>query len=301
MSHRYLCIDINGTTVRHAVIDSSLKIEERAEIKLEPAEHVFNSIALLCRDLSGGTRGTALAVGGIGRSGSELNRFSGLSPEHESIFSDELKNLTGKPLTMIDRARAIVLAEQKWGALAGCRNAVYFHLGRETGAALIQNDEIVRAAYYSDFEKQRNAAWDHENSVWYRKRGIAALIDDAADDRGIDSESIDSQMIIDWADEQDDRVLQALDIFARDFIRLIFNFQLVYQLDCVIVGGTMTRYPVFRDDVFRYLDFYHKVYEPQIPKICLKEAVFTSESAMIGALAHHLDIFPEQVENDRRV
>jgi glucokinase len=142
---RLLGVDIGGTSIKWCVISRG-QIEATGSIDTPRVDHhcVLASVAQLAGDL-GDVAGIGVAVPGTVDSVRRCSVFVPNLPGDWAnlAVADHLERLTGRPVALINDARAFAWAEHTRGAASGEANALLITLGTGVGGAIVFRGEIL--------------------------------------------------------------------------------------------------------------------------------------------------------------
>ncbi|MCI9361427.1 MAG: ROK family protein [Hungatella sp.] len=296
MSEKYLCIDVGGSSIKHAVLDEALNISSRGTVKTpyEGLECYLKTLEEIFKPFEGQVSGIAMSVPGVIDSQNGICITGGALEDFvkELPLAREMEKRCHVPVTLMNDAKSAALAEAGWGALTDCKDAVVLVFGTGVGGALIKDGKVHMGKHFSAGEFSwimMNREFDQMENSWACRSGNRRLVSLAASVKGVDKESITSFDVFRWAEEGDEAALWALDLFTRDIAYMIINLQSVYDPECFAIGGGISRQPLFLDTIRKNLNYYHSLCPFPVPKPQVVECKYHNDSNMIGALKYFLD------------
>lgn len=294
MSHPCLCIDVGGTSIKYALLDSSLELQEYGKVKT-PYNGVEAYIQCLCeiyQAFEGRVEGIGMSVpgrispDGVCISAGNLKYADGLD------LARTLHRRCGVPVTVMNDAKSAALAEAKWGSLSDCRDGIAIVLGTAIGGAIIKDGQIHMGTHYSAGEfsfVSLGGELDDASSMWYGQNGNFRLIRMAARAKNLPEAQISGEDVFRWVEEGDPQVCTVLDRFTAVIARMIFNLQMIYDPGRFVIGGGISRQPSLLEHIQKNLDFCYQMFEGGMPKAQVTTCRFFNEANLLGAYANFLN------------
>ncbi len=293
---KYLCIDVGGTSIKYAMLDEALNFYQRGSVETpyEGLETYLGTLTDIYRQYQGEAKGIAISApgfidseNGICITGGSLSDFVEQLP-----LAEELEKRCGVPVTVMNDAKSAALAEVTWGALKGCQDAAVIVLGTGVGGALVKNGKVHMGKHFAAgefsfvFLHPEMEGWE---SAWGARNGNKRLITMAARARGADPEEVSGFDVFAWAEEGDEKVLQALQIFAGDLAWMIMNLQVIYDPERIAIGGGISQQPLLLKLVKKQLDYRYTQLVRSTPRAEVVCCRFFNDANLIGALGYYLD------------
>jgi glucokinase len=150
-----IAVDVGGTGIKCALIDSQLNVLETARTPTpkgdRTGEATVDSIANLYRDLAENYEILALglAVPGTLDEPNGIARWAGNLQWQNLKIVDLVKNKLNIPVAFRHDVRAGAYAEQKFGSLKGVRDGIFIPIGTGIASAIILDGEIRAANGYA--------------------------------------------------------------------------------------------------------------------------------------------------------
>lgn len=296
MSERYLCIDVGGSSIKHAVIDEELNISSRGNIKTpyDGLECYLKALEGIFKPFEGQVRGIAMSVPGVIDSQNGICITGGALEDfvEKLPLAEEMEKRCHVPVTLMNDAKSAALAESGWGALADCKDGVVLVFGTGVGGALVKDGKVHMGKHFSAGEFSwimMNREFDQLGDSWAGRSGNRRLVGLAASAKGLNPEKLTTYDVFRWAEEGDEAALWALDLFTRDIAYMIMNLQCIYDPERFAIGGGISRQPLFLANIRKNLKYYHSVCFFPVPMPQVTECRFYNDANLIGALKYHLD------------
>lgn len=153
---RFLGIDLGGTNIKYVLFEvdgKNIKDIEKDQISTEAnlgPDHVTKRIADLIVTKSNQFKVDDVAVaipGFFNHESGSINLFPNLAGNWENYpFSSQIRNLTGKSISLINDARAFCLAESVLGAGRGYRFVACIVMGTGVGGGIVIDGKVHEGA-----------------------------------------------------------------------------------------------------------------------------------------------------------
>ncbi|GAA0461653.1 ROK family protein [Streptomyces olivaceiscleroticus] len=151
-----LGVDVGGTKIAAGVVapdGTLLATVVRPTPAAEGPTAVLDAIAAAVRELPGHEDATGLGIG----TGGVIDRDRGVVLSANALLpgwagtrlSEELGDRLGLPVAADNDANVFALAEQTYGAGAGCASALYVSVGTGIGGGLVGGGRLLRGAHWT--------------------------------------------------------------------------------------------------------------------------------------------------------
>lgn len=304
MSEKYLCMDVGGSSIKYAVIDSTLNFYARGKVKtpyegLDAYLDALTGIYQECREQEADTLcGIAMSVPGVIDSRSGICITGGALEDFVELLplGRILEERCGVPVTLMNDAKSAALAEVTWGSLADCQDAVVIVLGTGIGGALIKDGEVHMGKHFSAGEFSwimMGQDFDMAQESWAHHNGNQRLVSLAAAAKGLKPEGLTSYDVFQWCEAGDEAALWALDKFTKDIAWMILNLQSIYDPERFAIGGGISTQPLLLESIRKNLKYYHTVCPFPIPEPEVTTCKYFNDANLIGALGYFLSRSPK--------
>jgi predicted NBD/HSP70 family sugar kinase len=198
-----------------------------------------------------------------------------------------LEEKCGCKVVLINDGKAAAEAEFRKGSLMGCQNAAVFVIGTGVGGGLIVNGEVVLGKDFSagefSFINIDNDHFGMAESCLGNLCSATALLKKYEDKTG---EAIEGREFFRRLDS-DDKAKQALDEFACNVAKQIYNLYWLLDLEKIAIGGGISKQKILVDKIrekFRLiLNDCFIPYFPRIINVEIVPAAFGNDANLIGA------------------
>lgn len=300
---KYLVIDGGGTFTKYALMDEDAGILEKGKVPTPGyADHVkedyyqvLDGIVKLYREQ---ISGIALSIPGMLDSSTGYCVTAGyLAYLSDTAVAEELSGRYDLPVTIENDGKCAALAEFWQGSLKGYQNGAVVVLGSGVGGGLILDGKLYRGNHFSAGEYSYICARETQSGVldgyWGMSGGAQGLAKAVAQYTQKNWQEYDGIQIFKEANEGNPQVLRGLKDFTDSMAVQIYNLNILLDLDCVAVGGGISRQPLLLEYLQKSMD---KLVEesplrpisPYIPKPKLVTCKFYNDANLIGALYHYM-------------
>ena len=299
MAKKYMCVDVGGTFIKYAVIDSELNFHAKGKTDTpkEGIEAYLDALTAVCKPHLAEISGLAMSVPGVIDSENGVCRTGGLLHYvKEFPLADEMQKRIGTPVTVMNDAKSAALAESTWGSLAGCQDAIVIVLGTGVGGALVKDGKVHMGKHFSAGEFGRvmfGQDLDLRESCWARHNGNARLLNLAAAIKGVPADSITTYDLFQWIEAGDEDAMWVLDKYTKDLAYIIMNLQTIYDPELFAIGGGISQQPLLFTYLKRNVTNYKKICPLPIPEPQITACKYFNDANLIGALGYHLSRYAD--------
>ena len=256
---RFLAIDIGGSSVKHAVIDEALNLENQASVPAprESLEQFVDCVGTLYDSCKNQIEGIAISLAATINPQNGYIFHAGVFPYLQGKYiRDVLRARCPVSISVENDANSAAIAELRSGALCGVEDAVAVILGSSIGGAIIRNGEIYYGRHFSAAEFSLikvDCCDDSLRRLWRNVNGKNGLLRLVQQHMKTD-ESFDGIEIFDMANRGNQDVLAAIDEFCRLLAIQIYNAQAFADPEKIAIGGGISAQPLLFELLNRHLD-----------------------------------------------
>ena len=321
----YLVIDFGGTLVKYSVMNEQcvVAMQEEENAPVETKEAFLNFLYGLYARVSDKFHigGVAVSMPGVIDTDSGYLRSAGAYP---ALYGMNLKEEAGKripvPLTVENDAKCGALAEVWRGNLKDCEDGIVLILGTGVGGGIVKNRRIHRGKSLSAGEFSFFILGDtaEARNMASAKCSVAALLFEAMRRKGIDlrksryynafqyfmsceqtlsecdadpayDHGMDGYQFFSLLEQGDPVIRQLYEEYTSHLALLIFNLQITYAPDKILIGGGISRQARLVPDIHAQYERIRKAMGIQFDLPChLEVCWFGNEANQYGALYHFL-------------
>ncbi len=251
---KLLAFDVGGTEIKYAVTEDALTLTDRGCVPT-PAD-CFDSFVRLIRDTHKPFRdeveGIAMCLPGpVDVEKGHCGMCGAMRYPHSVEVGRILSEACGCPVVLENDGKAAALAEHRFGAVKGCRNAAVFLIGTGVGGGLIIDGRVVRgpsfrAGEFSFVNTEAGRYWDPDQTVGSRC-STTFLLRRYGELRG-SGEAVDGREFFRRLPE-DGNARAALDELCANVAVQLFNLYWLLDLEKVAIGGGISGQPALIEGI----------------------------------------------------
>jgi len=331
---KYLVIDNGGTFIKPALFDGEgnlIEILEKIPTKTFDMTGLGGSLAgeeITNEEMAASLKGPMNSVEGylealdpvvkplVGEIDGIAMSFPGVNDSDKGFcysggaffFADHI-NLAdimtehyGVKVTLENDGKCAALAELWKGSLQDVQNGAVLALGTGMAGGVIINGEILKGRRFSagEFSYMMNdisGKADNFFSASFTSNSAMGICMKVAYAKGLDPQTVDGFKVFELAKEGDPVVLGILDMNCTEIIGQIYNMTAMLDLDCVAIGGGISKEPMMIKMLQDKAEALNAKNEEMIgkltsffPRVHVRPCTFYNEANMVGALYHHLKL-----------
>lgn len=287
---KLMVFDAGGTEIKYAVMDEKMHIYERGYVATpkDSFDHFAQEIYDIYAGFGNDCEGIAMSLPGF--VDTDLGRVNGggaLRYNQRTEVGRLLEEKCGCRVVLINDGKAAAEAEYALGALKGCQNAAVFVIGTGVGGGLIINGEVVTGRHFSAGEFSFvNVDQDNFGKADSCLGNICSTTSLLNRYELLSGEKIDGRAFFKRL-ENDEFAKKALDEFACDIAKQIYNLYWLLDLEKIAIGGGISRQAILIDKINeKFRTILNDCFVPYFPKIIsidIVPAAFGNDANMIGA------------------
>lgn len=285
---KILVIDVGGTFIKHAVMTERAEILSRGKIPtpMSGREQFLGAISELYNSVE--VEGIALSLPGVIDAERGICITSGaLGYNTGCNVVDELEKICGVKVTVENDAKCAALAEARIGSLADVSDGFVMVFGTGVGGAFIKNHEVHRGKHFSagEISFTFDTALDNdEENIFGNLCGTRGLIKSYAQKKNLSTDEVTGEKFFAAVADNEPVAQECLDKFARQIAAMIFDIQMLLDVEKFAIGGGISAQESFIAAIRENLD---KIYDNSIIKFAKVDVVackFLNDANLIGAL-----------------
>lgn len=325
-----LVMDFGGTSVKYAVVNDEGSILEsgKKEAPLKSKQQFVETASGIYSNYEKNVNGVSISIPGY------VDAVSGTligSGAYRNLYGCNLVNLLEKiipvDIAVENDGKCGALAEAWKGALSECKDGVVMILGSGIAGGIIKDKKIhtgwnLTAGEFSNYlinpEKPDFCGLAVMNCAAFgltyklcKKKNLSFDCQDYSDElKNVDANfgrdypssvepplriKADGKQLVRWLEEGDTQVKEVYGEFLKSLAFMIFNVQLTFAPEKVVIGGGLSRIPGLISDIQSKLS---KLYQdtglgPELQAEVVKSS-YLDECNIIGAAYHYMLRFPKR-------
>ncbi|MEG0276168.1 MAG: ROK family protein [Coprobacillus sp.] len=290
----YLTLDVGGSAIKYALIQEDLEILEKNSVPtpLDSLETFVETIGKLYDQYKDCIEGIAISMPGVidpdkgfAYTGGALKYIVDLQ------LVDILKQRCPTNISIGNDAKCAANAEVGFGVLKDVDDAVLIILGTGIGGCLVKDRKVHTGKHFSagEFSFMYTNADQHNDhrQVWSIRNGISGLLKRVQDELKTE-EKFDGKQIFEMANQGNEDVLRALDLFTKDLAVQIYNIQSIFDPEKVAIGGGISAQPILFECLEKNLEKIVNQFDFPIKHPFVVPCHYRNDANLIGALYQHI-------------
>lgn len=307
---KMLALDFGGTFVKHGIVDDDANVTEKGEIPAprDTCEHFVQVITDLYEKYRGKVDGIAISMPGVINSETGYLHSAGAYTEimkDKNLF-DLLKEKVDVPVAVENDGKSAVLAEAWKGSLEGVSDAAAVIVGSGLGGGIIMDGKLRKGAHFASGEISgllaKPGIYGFDNFVAGISSTTGLLMMTAAA-KGINPGQFEisgfagnferdpnqpvygGKDVLQWVTDGDPVTCNVFNQWIKNLVMVIFNLKMTLDPEKIVVGGGISRNPVFVEALKKEYDTACaglKMFG--MPTAELDVCRFTSDANLIGAV-----------------
>ena len=285
-----LSFDVGGTFIKWAYVDAYNIIEKgKIPTPQDSFESFLNAIEPLVKKFK--VEGLAFSLPGtMNKEKTQIFIGGALSYNNFREFPKEVSNYFKLPVTMDNDANCAALAEIELGHLKNSENGVVIVIGTGVGCVYVHNGEILRGSHGYGGEISIFPTKDlFENSfmdcVFEGSCGLRAFLYKAGIVLNISN--LTGEMFIKLVEQGNEVACKLLEEYMKQFGNMVFRLQVVYDPDCMVIGGGISQNKVFMEWFVKYAQEAFSKCPVPVEFAKIVPSTFYNDANIIGALVSY--------------
>lgn len=291
---RYLVIDVGGTFIKYAMSDEEGNLQAHGKVNTpyENQQAFYDCIVEIYDKQDEHIDGVAISMPGtIHTDSGYVHQGGSLQYNNNTYPAKDLSKLLGIPVTIGNDAKCAGMAEVYKGNMKGIKDGLVLVFGTGLGGCLIKDYKVHQGYHYFAGEMSCLITKDIKSlgirACLGAQAGIPNLVEKVAKAKDFKGE-VDGKTLFAWLEAKDEIALTIMKEYCFDMAVQIYNMQMMYDPQCICIGGGVSTQPLFLGMLQEAVDAFYQMLPPFLPKPELTTCRFFNDSNLIGALYWHL-------------
>lgn len=292
MQRYYLTLDIGGTYIKYASINSEGNIGEKGKVKTPKSlDELFLLIDEIWATYKDKVNGIAISCPGrVDTNTGTVYKGGALPYLDGTSFKKILEDKYNMPCAVCNDGKAAALAELWLGHLQSIENGAAIVLGTGVGGGIIVNGRIIQGDHYQAGElsfllrSPESTNTDHfigfsGSAVNFIRKSSQLLELDKLDDGIAVFEAIN--------EGNHEELIENFTIYCREIVFIIHNLQAILDISKVVIGGGVSAQPILIKGIreqYNLLRRNSKLIDQTFEAVEIEVCKFGSEANLLGAL-----------------
>ena len=286
---RLLVTDIGGTFIKYAVMDQDMNMITRGKVPTpkEGSQALVEALGQLY-DESGSVDGIAICLPGIIDSDNGYVMMGGALRYNDGVaLRDALYERTRARIYMENDAKCAAMAEAAAGSLADVKDGLVIIFGTMIGGGIIKDGALWRGRHFSAGEvsyisTDRRTQPERE-TVWGNRCSVLALCRLYAEEKGLEEEAVNGEMVFEAVAAGDPAAIRSLDTYTKEIAVQLFNLQTVLDPEKIAIGGGISAQPVLIEYIRKHLAGFYESFPYPITRGEIVPCRFLNDANLYGA------------------
>ena len=285
-----LAFDVGGTFIKWALMDKYDIVESG---KVPTPEDTFENFVLAiasvvndCADLK--LEGLAFSIPGTMDETGYLKQGGALRYNYDRHFVKEVSEHFQLPVTIENDARCAAIAEINIGNLQGIKDGVVAVVGTGIGGAVVKNG-VVHSGY-NNYAGEFSALLTRDFHKYGGGATLAGQIGMQSWTRRIRAEFNDEAMTVEQfmrlVKEGHEYALELFDEYTNLFGQSLFNIQMIYDPERILIGGGISEDKLFVDTVRTKYEFFCNMFPFDKGHAEIMACKYVNQSNLLGAASN---------------
>lgn len=280
----YLVLDIGGTFVKYAYMESDGKIHKQGKYPtskadldtflkaLDPYVKDVEGIAISCPGVIDAAKGEIINV-------TLLPYLSGLNLK--AVLEERYHIQT----SIENDAKCACLAEMWLGSLKNINSGLMMVLGSGIGGAIVLEGKLYKGLHYKAGEL--GSLLSKTPSGYLSFGGYCSgvkMIRDIASLLNLDTD--DGEVVFEYIKQKHPQALEIFEHYCEEVAFQIYNIDYILDLDVIAIGGGISSQPLLIETISKKFMSLRTRYREDYHDPIIKACTFNNNANLIGALAH---------------
>ncbi|WP_099223162.1 ROK family protein [Listeria costaricensis] len=280
-----LVFDWGGTSVKGGVFQKNEMIEPFSFPTPKTWEEMMQQLKEKQEELAKtySFKGVAISAPGVVDDlAGVINGISAIPYIHHFEIKAALQELFGLPVHMINDANAAGMAEAVLGAAKGKENVLFLILGTGVGGVFVQNGQIYTG--HHGYAGEYGMMFIDGAQTFSEVGTVVRLVERYEQRTG--ETGLNGEEIFRRADQGEAAAKEEVAQFYRYLATGIFNLQVAFDPDCIVLGGGISGRPAFMEEIKQAVEQFVAEKEWQYFMPVVMPCTYRNSANLIGAAVH---------------
>lgn len=293
----YLAIDIGGTQIKSALVTSEGALGPVSQTPTPDTMAAFLEVLDgLITQVRSDISGVAISCPG------KIDPFKGYVYLGGSLLylqdlplKERLESRFQLPCSVMNDAKAALVAEAARGGLQDRQNALILTLGTGLGGAILLNGQPLQGQHFQagelSFVLSKPDGSDYEN-WWASQASGVSLVERLAAALKLPEKAEGPAVFAALTASQDSQAWDLLDSYCQDLALIIYNLHTILDLEKVLIGGGISRQPLVLEGIrkaYQKIRSSSDVLQKTLSPVEIDSCAFKNDANLLGAVLHLLE------------
>ncbi|MCQ9209318.1 ROK family protein [Granulicatella seriolae] len=286
-------IDVGGTFIKYAVYQSKThELSHKGKVPTPTTNQTdfLTAIEQVKHQLPLKIDGIALSLPGtIDTDTGYVSQGGSLRYNDRVNLKEIMEDYFACPVTIENDARCAALAEIWQGNLKGVRHGLVLVLGTGLGGAIVIDGKIYKGAHLYAGELSifltKNIRKHGNSAILGMQVSIPRLMKHL---NQVHNTNLDGITLLDQIQDGDAELQVVLDEYLDQFSQQLFNFQMSYDPEVILIGGGISQNPYFYKRLLERMSSFYELLPIPIPHVEIKRCRFENDANLLGAVKNFM-------------
>ncbi|MBC1419820.1 ROK family protein [Listeria fleischmannii] len=217
-----------------------------------------------------------------------IDGISAIPYIHHFPIKQELMDLFELPVAMINDANAAGMAEALRGAAKGLKRVLFLILGTGVGGVFIQDGQLYVGKH--GYAGEYGMIFLEGEKTFSELGTVVRLVERYSKQTNEATKNLSGEIIFERAKNGDQIAQDEIQKFYRTLALGIFNLQVAFDPDCIVLGGGISSRATFLDEIKAEMTHFLKEKEWEYFAPELRQCAFQNQANLIGAVEYFKSI-----------
>lgn len=295
----YLVFDWGGTSLKYALMNEDAEVKEKGSVdapRKDSTKEYFYELIDSIRNQFSSIEGIAISSTGVIDSKNGIIQTIGAFPFLDGTnLKEEFKDRYGLTVSIENDGKCAALAELWKGNLSNVDDGAVVVIGTNIGTALILDHKLRRGKRFLAGEVCAMCVDEHHTydpDSYIGQHGTPYLCKLIQEKLSL-KESINGLQAFEYINEGNVDALQALKEYTDSLAMILFNMNIMMDLEKILIGGGISEQPILMDSLKKSIQDIKNIHPDiikgvQYPLPNIDVCKYHNEANLIGALYHFL-------------
>lgn len=289
-----LVFDVGGSAIKYALMDNDANIYDKGSVvtPMDTFEHFLDVLKGVYEKYQDQIDGIAMSVPGtIDNEKGMIYAPGALTYNANQNLREAIHTFCNLPVAMENDGKSAALAECWKGNLSDYEDGIVIVVGTGLGGGIIKDKKLWKgqhlfAGEFSFVSLGTKVGFDGD--IWAMKGSTSALIMETAQRKQVDPSTLNGVKIFEMIQQDDEDAKAALASVAKALAVGIYNLQCILDMSKVLIGGGVSKQPLFVEAIRQELDKIYGNLPFPIPHAQVETCKFYNDANLMGALYNYM-------------
>ncbi|MBE9388636.1 ROK family protein [Vagococcus salmoninarum] len=288
----YICIDIGGSAVKHALINTAGVISTTGEVptptSLETFIATIKDIQAIYQDTQ--TKGIAISMPGLVDSDTGHVIHGGALTFIQNLnIRDLLQEACHVPVEIENDGKSAALGEHWLGNLQGVENGIALVIGTGIGGGIIVHNKLLRGHHLGagEFSYMRTNSESNDFNYLFAVQGSSQILSNTyAEIKGLKEQDMNGKLFFEDVNNDLPDATSLLNSYTEKLAKQLMNLQTILDPEIITIGGGISSQERLFTSLNKHIDEIVSSFPLPLIKPTVKQSSLGNKANLLGALAN---------------